>query len=218
MTTFEEIFAPISGGRILDMATGNGNFIHTLDATLKEYTEIIGIDTSDRYATAFEQAFHSKPVQYHQMDAAKLDYPEASFDTVCIANSLHHLTDLPGVLVEMQRVLKRRGRLIISEMYRDGQTETQMSHVHLHHWWGVIDTAQGIPHNETYTRQNLIDIAQSLGISDWQFHDVAYLTAIHTIPKFSNKSITPLTTISKKPRACPTRKTYKSAAKLCVSG
>ena len=41
--------------------------------------------------------------------------------------------------------------------------------------WGVIDTAQGTPHNETYTRKNLIDIAYSLDISDWQFHDVAYL-------------------------------------------
>jgi len=175
MSTYEEIFGPISGGRILDVATGNGNFIHALDATLKDYAEIIGIDTSDQFAAIFEQAFEGKPVHYLQMDGEKLDFPEASFDTVCIANSLHHLTDLPSVLAEMQRVLKRGGWLIINEMYQDGQSETQMTHVQLHHWWAAIDSAQGIPHNETYTRENLIDFARSLNLSDWQFHDVAYL-------------------------------------------
>lgn len=175
MTTFEDIFSSISGGRILDVATGNGNFIQTLDATLKVYDEIIGIDTSDRFASVFEDAFVDKPIRYMQMDAAQLDFPDASFDTVCIANSLHHLADPPRILADMLHVLKPGGRLIISEMYCDGQRETQLTHVHLHHWWAAIDTAQGISHNGTYPRQKLIDIAQSLKLANWHFHDIAYL-------------------------------------------
>jgi len=175
MKTFEEILAPISGGRVLDIATGRGSFIHTLDSTLKDYQEIIGIDKNQAGVAAFEQAFNGKPIHFQQMDASHLNLPNSSFDTVCIANSLHHLTDLPSVLAEMIRVLKPGGRLILSEMYRDGQTETQMTHVHLHHWWAAIDSAQGISHNETYTRQQLIDFANGLSISDWLFHDIAYL-------------------------------------------
>ncbi|HBX67975.1 MAG TPA: hypothetical protein DEH25_00910 [Chloroflexi bacterium] len=175
MTTYEEIFAPLSGGRVLDVATGSGNFIHALDAALKEYHEIIGVDTNERFAAMFEQAFAGKPVNYRQMDAAHLNFPTASFDTVCLANSLHHLDDIPSVMAEIQRVLKPGAKLIISEMYRDGQSETQLTHVYLHHWWAEIDSAQGITHNETYTRQQLVDFACELPLADWQFHDVTYL-------------------------------------------
>ncbi len=173
--TFEEIFASISGGRILDVATGNGNFIQAVIGTFKDYAEIMAVDTSERFAPAFAQAFDGKPVKFMQMDAAKLEFPDASFDTVCISNSMHHMADLPAVLDEMKRVLKPGGRFIISEMYRDGQSEPQMTHVNLHHWWGAVDTAQGVCHNETYTRQEMLTIAEGIGLSGWEFHDVAYL-------------------------------------------
>ncbi len=175
MRTFEVIFATISGGRVLDVATGNGNFVQALMATLKDYDEFVAVDTSERSAPAFALAFDGKPVWFMQMDAAQLDFPDASFDTVCISNSMHHMADLPAVLGEMKRVLKPGGKFIISEMYCDGQTEPQMTHVHLHHWWGAVDTAQGVCHNETYTRQEMVDVAQGIGLSGWEFHDVAYL-------------------------------------------
>lgn len=175
MQIFEEIFAPISGGRVLDVATGSGNFVQALMATLKDYDAFVAVDTSERSAPAFEKAFEGKPVKFMQMDAAQLDFPDASFDTVCISNSLHHMADLPVVLAEMKRVLKQGGKFIISEMYRDGQTEPQMTHVHMHHWWGAVDTLQGVCHNETYTRQEMLNIVEGIGLSGWEFHDVAYL-------------------------------------------
>ena len=175
MITFETIFFPISAGRVLDVATGRGGFIHALIESLSSYDEIIGIDTVAGTEAIFAESFAEKPISYRQMDASTLEFDDASFDTVCIANSLHHLPDPQHVLAEMMRVLKPGGRFIISEMFRDGLTDAQETHALLHHWWAAVDSAEGIVHNETYTKQELIKLAQGTAIDTWAFHEVAYL-------------------------------------------
>ncbi|CAG0947905.1 partial demethylmenaquinone methyltransferase / 2-methoxy-6-polyprenyl-1,4-benzoquinol methylase, partial [Anaerolineae bacterium] len=119
--------------------------------------------------------FKQDKIHFQSMDATRLDFPDASFDTVCIAYSLHHLENLPQAFAEMLRVLKPGGHFIIGEMYRDNQTETQLTHVYLHHWWAAIDSALGITHRETYTRQNILDRLTNLNLSGWNFHDYADL-------------------------------------------
>jgi len=165
MDTAESTIKTISAGRVLDVATGKGNFISFLLEKIKNYDEIIGIDTSENGSAAFAEAFKDKPnIRFIKMDARHMNFPEASFDTVCISNSLHHMPDLEVVLAEMKRVLRPGGHFIIAEMYRDNQTETQMTHVLLHHWWAAIDKANGVVHNETYSRQQILDIINGLGL------------------------------------------------------
>jgi len=106
-------------------------------------------------------------------DAVGTGYPDASFDTVAIANSLHHFTDPPAVLAEMQRVLRPGGWFIVFEMYRDHQEPPQMTHVELHHWWAAIDSRRGITHHSTYPRQGLLDLVAALGLTDLQATDVS---------------------------------------------
>ena len=62
--------------------------------------------------------------------------------------------------------------MIVSEMYRDHQTETQMTHVDLHHWWAAVNTVNGIFHNETYTRQELLDLIQAVGLNNLSVNDL----------------------------------------------
>jgi len=110
LITPQEILGHISGGRILDVATGNGGFIHFLLDGLKDYTEIIGIDIKERAAEAFNKAFNEKPnIRFQVGDALHMEYPSASFDTVCMANSLHHFNDPQAVLSEMDRLLRSGG-------------------------------------------------------------------------------------------------------------
>jgi SAM-dependent methyltransferase len=112
-----------------------------------------------------------------QMDAHHLTFEDASFDTVTISNSIHHMSDPKQVLAEMARVLKPGGHVIISEMVHDNLTEEQQTHALIHHWWAEIDLALGIPHYETYTRQQLIDLANGIGLSRCDLYDYADLTS-----------------------------------------
>jgi ubiquinone/menaquinone biosynthesis C-methylase UbiE len=175
MNTLQQAFGNLSGGRVLDVATGNGNFVGVLTENLRDYAEIIGIDTNARALDAARENFKQDNIHFQVMDATRLEFPDASFDTVGIAYSLHHLENLPQAFVEIQRVWKPGGQLIIAEMYRDNQTETQLSHVYLHHWCAAIDSALGVSHRETYTRQQILDQVSELELRDCQFYDYADL-------------------------------------------
>lgn len=182
MPTPNDILGHLSAGRVLDVATGSGGFIHFLIEGLQDYVEIIGVDNVDR-AAAFAEAFKENPkIHFQQMDAHHLDFPDSSFDLVCISNSLHHFdtsTSLSAgplpVLREMKRVLRPGGRLLVSEMFRDDQTETQMTHVLLHHWWAAVDTVNGIVHRETYQRRELVEMVDSLGLENEAAYDLSEL-------------------------------------------
>lgn len=162
----------ISGGQVLDVATGQGGFAGLLAKSLKDYDRIIGIDNNQRVIGAAQ-----KNVHFMLMDADRLGFADESLDTVSISNSLHHMANLAQVLAEMRRVLKPGGRCIISEMYRDGQTPAQLTHVHLHHWWAEVDSALGITHYETFTRQEIVDILAGLGLRNLALHDQAELNS-----------------------------------------
>jgi SAM-dependent methyltransferase len=172
----KDILDNIPAGRVLDVATGSGGFVQFIMEGFKEYTEIIGVDNNDRAAAGFAEAFKENPgIHFQKMDARSLDFPDTSFDLVCISNSLHHLDPKP-VLREMMRVLRPGGTLLVSEMYRDHQTETQMTHVLLHHWWAAVDMVNGIIHRETYTRQELLDLVAGLGLEEVSTYDLSDLS------------------------------------------
>jgi SAM-dependent methyltransferase len=174
MSTYSETLSHLTAGRVLDVATGSGGFVNFLLENKMEYTGIIGIDTSERADAAFAEAFKDRPhIHFERMDAARMAYPDASFDTVCIANSLHHLPDLDAVLSEIKRVLCPGGNFILLEMYCDGQIETQQTHVQLHHWWAAVDRTQGVTHNETFTRQEVLEITSGLQLRGVEMHTLS---------------------------------------------
>lgn len=170
----KERLGSVSGGRILDVATGGGSFISYIVEGFRDYEEIIGIDSSDRAIEAANKTFVQDSIHFIQMDAENMEFEDESFDCVCISNSLHHFANTERVLIEMKRVLKPGGIFLINEMICDNQRETQMTHVFIHHWWGKIDTQRGIVHNETLKKADIVCTANTLGLRDidmWEFAD-----------------------------------------------
>lgn len=169
----QELFASVHPQRILDAATGGGGFIQCLLEGLSEYDEIIGIDNNPRSAEAFAKTFPDQPkIRFLPMDVQQMTFADASFDLVCIANSLHHLPDPQTALREMRRVLRPGGHLLVMEMICDGQSEPQLTHVLLHHWWAAVDRRLGVSHNQTLTRAELTDLLQGLGLEPPQVYEV----------------------------------------------
>lgn len=159
----------LSGGRVLDVATGRGNFIHYLAEGLKDFDSITGIDYIDE--SVLEQvskSFQDSRIYFLRMDASKMEYPDSSFDIVTLSNSLHHLKDMNAVLQEIMRVLKPGGAFILNEMICDNQSPSQMTYVLMHHWWAKIDMELGKLHYETFPRQKVLDIVKGLNLSSYE--------------------------------------------------
>ncbi len=168
-------------GKILDIATGKGSALTWLLDSLRkpngthDCTLGVGIDCAKRVikkAYIDPATANAAPIHFLAMDAANLGFRNASFDIVTIVNSLHHLQNPHHVLTEMQRVLKPTGYLIICEMYRDVPTAPQRMHVAMHHWWAAVDTALGLTHRETFSRQTILDMTQALELKTLSAYDV----------------------------------------------
>jgi len=169
MNLIEKKLAKLSGGKILDVATGDGGFIRKLIEAFEDYKEVIGIDITDKDFEKAGKNFEKDRVNFATMDAANLlSINDNSFDTVSICAGFHHLPDIQAVVDEMKRVLRPGGLFIVREMFCDNQSEKQLSHVDLHHWVAKIDRLQGISHNPTLTKQGIIDIIDGLGLKAYE--------------------------------------------------
>jgi SAM-dependent methyltransferase len=168
---WKRVLGAISGGSVLDVATAEGGFVNVLIQNLQDYTEIIGIDVSQEAIQMAQKSFVQPNVHFVVMDAGRMDFEDGRFDTVTIALSLHHLAHAPQVLAEAARVLKPGGRLIVGEMHREGLTEPQKVGVAIHHWRAAIDTALGLTHNQTLTRQQIVALVEGLGLRDLTLYD-----------------------------------------------
>lgn len=163
----------ISGGKILDVCTGKGDFISTLMQTLNGYERFIGVDMSGKDLEVGRKKFEGQPVQFMEMDAGNLAFDDNTFDTVCIANSLHHLSNPGTVLSEMRRVLKHGGHFIVQEMYQNGdQSEAQITGMLEHHWGAKIDRQLSEIHYETLTQKEIITLLEAL-----EFRELVVLEA-----------------------------------------
>jgi SAM-dependent methyltransferase len=171
MSIFKHALDDITGGRVLDVATGRGSSIGVLKECFKSYTEIVGIDVNERAIESARNSYEGDNIQFIRMDAERLGFKDQSFDTVNVSKSLHHFANVPQVLSEMKRVLKSRGYLIVCDMHRDAQTEAQRTDVYIHHWAAEVDTQLGFSHHRTFARQELIDIVEGLGFSNFAFYD-----------------------------------------------
>ena len=171
MGIFRQALGGIAGGRVLDVATGRGDFIGVLKRRLKSYTEIVGIDNYEKAIEAAWNCFDGGNTQITQMDAEYLGFKGQCFDTVSVSKSLHHLANLPQVLREIRRVLRPGGHLVVCDMVRDAQTEAQRTDVYIHHWAADVDTLLGFSHNRTFARQELVNLVEGLGLANIMTYD-----------------------------------------------
>lgn len=167
----ERTLSDIVGGRVLDVATQEGRFVQILRENLQSYTEIVGIDINEQAIKTAQNAFGQADIQFLVMDAEQLDFEDESFGTVSISASFHHLSNIPQVLKEMERVLKPEGYFIVVEMHRDGQTEAEFTSVYLHHWVAEVDSALRQLHNSTLARQEIVNYVADLGLNEVEFYD-----------------------------------------------
>ena len=108
--------------RVLDIATGTGDFAILLGKMLKP-EHIIGADISEgmmevarRKVAALSSELQGTEISFHKEDCLHLTFPADSFDAVTVAYGVRNFQDLDAGLSEMHRVLKPGGHLLIVEL------------------------------------------------------------------------------------------------------
>ena len=94
--------------RILDIGCGGGELLRDLRHAGVQH--VTGIDISEESISFCRNQNIS---EVYRMDAAKLNFPDASFDLVIASDILEHMKDDEAVLREWRRVLADKGVLIL---------------------------------------------------------------------------------------------------------
>lgn len=174
----KDVFSKLStldAGKVLDAATGRGEFIQQIKHSFHSYSQIIGIDASDKAVQYAQKLFPENNIEIYRMDLTEIRFEDGYFDTVCISNSLHHLANTTAVFTELMRVLRPGGLFLVTEMYRDGkQTEAQKTHIKMHHWISSIDRITGVFHQETYTKEEILALIKALPLQNMDVEDFYY--------------------------------------------
>ena len=106
-----EIVAGWRPDRIADLATGTGDLALALQKKMPD-AEIVGVDFLPEM---LDLARRKGVRQIVLADAMNLPFGDASFDCVTIGFGLRNLENWAAALVEMSRVLKTNGHLLVLE-------------------------------------------------------------------------------------------------------
>ena len=111
--------APFNPKKVLDIATGTGDFA-ILSAKMLKPTQLIGTDISEgmmkigKEKVAREKLEHI--ISFQKEDCLNLSFPDNTFDAVTAAFGIRNFQSLDQGLKEMYRVLKKGGHLSIVEL------------------------------------------------------------------------------------------------------
>ncbi len=177
------VLGTISGGKILDVATGEGSFIPFMTQHLKDFSEVIGIDRDQEMIDKANGLNKDNRISFQRMSGDHLEFEDNYFDTVSVSNALHHMNEIDQTLQEMLRVLKPGGTFLINELFCDDLNEKQLTQALFHHLQSDIDTALGICHNKTFHKEEIEEIVMKLELQNLK-------SVIHQNEKF-NQNVDP---------------------------
>jgi len=132
--------------RLLDVGCGAGFFIK---ASEEIGWEVEGVEIS---TIASEYAQNIVKVKVHKGKLEELNFPAEEFDLVVLMETIEHLTNPLNTLMEINRILKEEGILIIS-----APDYNSLSRLFLRKNWAVLSPAE---HLSFFTQKTLLHILQ----------------------------------------------------------
>jgi len=150
MENLKNYFKNISINKILDIATGKGQFIKVLLDIFPD-ASFTGIDPNEESLNLAKESFQNNNIRFLQMGAEKLNFEDNTFNLVSISNGLHHLPQLETSIV-------------ISELVSDNLSPAQENQKFYHHLKSYTDRITGNFHHETWKKQEILDMTRKNSI------------------------------------------------------
>ena len=166
MEKLVEYFGNIKAKNVLDVGTGTGDFLVVLKKVFPN-AQLTGVDPNTESITEAQKLFPE--IEFREMSAEQLSFPDHTFDVVSISMALHHLPEIEKAFAEMKRVLKPGGWIIVSELFSDNLNPAQEVHKMFHHFRSATDRILGVSHNETFAKNEILDIIKKAGM-EIQYH------------------------------------------------
>jgi demethylmenaquinone methyltransferase / 2-methoxy-6-polyprenyl-1,4-benzoquinol methylase len=100
---------------VLDIASGTGDL--TLELIKLNPAQVLSCDISEKMLDVQKKKIKNQSLKIEIADAEKLPYKSNSVDLVTIGFGVRNFNNLPKALVEIKRVLKKDGILVVLEMF-----------------------------------------------------------------------------------------------------
>jgi ubiquinone/menaquinone biosynthesis C-methylase UbiE len=148
--------------RILDAGCGNGRHCKYLLRRADKDAFIGAFDLSQRMLKRANRRIKSGRVHYVAADLTRLPYPDDFFDAIVCGWVLEHLPDPRPGLVELSRILRPGGKMLLMT------TEDTLAGAMCSSLW----------HCRTYNRAELRKVCQECGLL---WHRPLYFTRLHRL-------------------------------------
>jgi len=123
-----ELLHPKSKNRYLDIGCGTGNYTIAL---FNKGLDIIGIDPSSTMLTIAQKK--EAAIEWKMGSSEDIALPNESIDGVIASLTLHHWEDIEKGIMEIWRVIKQKGRIVIFS-----STPEQMKGYWLNHYFPTM--------------------------------------------------------------------------------
>lgn len=155
------------GMRVLDLGCGVG--VPTLRLARATGAEIVGITISREQvkkatATAETQSLANQ-VRFQHADAMDMPFPDESFDAVFALESIVHMPDRGRVFREARRVLRRGGRIALTDLLARAPIPPDKQHL-VDDWFGAWMMAEPLGLGD------YIHLMQNAGLRVAEFMDI----------------------------------------------
>ncbi len=104
------LLSPVTNKKILSIGCGDGTECVSFS---KNGAKVVGIDSSSELITLAKNKYSELGMDFFVMDYEKTSFKEMTFDGIISIMSIMYKEDLTKVLLELKRILKQHGTMII---------------------------------------------------------------------------------------------------------
>jgi ubiquinone/menaquinone biosynthesis C-methylase UbiE len=104
------------GGAVLEIGTGKGRFLVELARHVAAVTTV-DIAAEEQQCARLNAHYGGleEKIRFVLQDAARLPWPDSTFDAAVSMNAMHHIAHFKQVLEEMLRVVKPGGKVVLAD-------------------------------------------------------------------------------------------------------